>query len=217
MLVPARTTFALRCTRCGKLETAVLSRFDVVAGGSAKLLCSCGSSMGTVGRKRGQISLQLPCYLCDGMHFNYYSPREFWSGKLKQLVCAESGLQLGAFGEDQAIASYARPGENDLDRLLEDSAFDDYFEDREVMYQAVTLVNTLADCGKVACVCGSTNISVDVYPDRLELTCEDCGSPKSIPASSSDDASQFLQMTHIEVGDDRPRRRKATRNRQDRE
>ncbi len=217
MLVSARTTFALRCAHCGKLETVELSRFDVHEGSSTKLNCSCGNSIIIVGRKRKQVSVQLPCYLCDGVHFSFYSPRHFWSEELKQITCAETDLQLGAFGDEAAVKTFARPGGSELDRLLEDEAFDDYFEDRETMYQAVTLVNTLSDYGKVSCACGSKRISIDLYPDRLELTCEDCGAHKSLYACNEEDAVALQVVTYIEVGDDLPPRRKATRNSRDRE
>lgn len=218
VLISARTTLALRCPQCGRMEMVALSRFELQEGAVIRRQCSsCANHLVTVARKRGQVSLQIPCYLCDGVHFSYYAPRTFWSDPLKQLACTETDLQMGAFGNPADVAAYARPGGSELDRLLEDTAFDDYFEHREAMYQVVTLVNTLADDGKVTCTCSSQQIAIDLFPDRLELTCTDCGSHRTLSAGKDEDLHALASVTQITVGDDKSPRRKKRRNSKDRE
>lgn len=205
MLVSARTTFALRCPRCGKIELIPLSRFAIGRSGSLKFSCSCGSHMLTAGVKRGQVWLQVPCYLCDGVHFMYYVPQDFWSGVPTPMTCAETDLQLGVFGEGPEVENYAHPG---LDRWLEDAAFDDYFDHREVMHQAVNRLQALLEAGDVQCTCGGQGISMGVFPDLLELTCEECGRRKSILAGTPEDLDTLERTGRIEISGDAPSRRK---------
>lgn len=208
MLVSASTTFAIRCPRCGKLELASVSRFEFSRGRSVKVACSCGGHTLTAGTKRGQVFVQVPCYLCDGVHFLYYSPRQFWNAKLEEVSCVETSLQLGVFGAFSDVEQYARPGGSELERLLEDAAFDDYFDHREVMYQMLARIHTLAEAGNVTCVCGNHKLSIDIYPDRLDLTCEDCGRHKAVAAGSDADLAELERTARIEVGGDTPGRRK---------
>lgn len=208
VLISARTTFALRCPQCGQMEAAAVSRFQLAGGRSLKVSCSCGGHKLTIGAKHGQVAVQIPCYLCDGIHFMYDSSKRFWHEAFRHISCSETELQLGAYGQTPEVEAYARPGVSDLDRLLEDAAFDDYFDHPEIMYQALNLVHNLAEQGSLACACGNPKISVDIYPDRLELICLDCGRHKAIMAATEADLTLLELTTRIEVGDDTAGRRK---------
>lgn len=213
MLITACTTFAVRCPHCGKLETTEVSRFSLGRGHSVKVHCSCGHHQLTVGARQGQVWLQVPCYLCDGVHFLYFSPSAFWEPELKQLTCAETDLQLGVFGSDELVTGYAKPGSSELERLLEDAAFDDYFDEPTIMYPILNLVHILSEAGGLSCTCGNNEISVDIYPDRLELLCSDCGRYKPVPATTEEDLMEVERVAQIQVGDDTPTRRRGNKKR----
>lgn len=208
MLVNTQTTLALRCVSCGKLDLMAASRFHMHSTGSLRLHCACGSLVATVGRKAAQVWIQIPCYLCDGIHFLYFSLNEFWSDEVKELNCAETDLQLGVLGGSEAVSAYANPTATALDRLLEDSAFDDYFDHREVMYQALGHIQTLTDEGKVNCKCGGRQIAIDIFPDRLELSCEDCGQSRVVFARTQDDLELLQHQSRLDVGGDGTSRRR---------
>jgi len=208
VLTTAATTFAIRCPQCGRLETTSVSLFAFGGGRSVKVSCSCGAHKLTIGRKRGQLWLQVPCYLCDGLHFSYHKPDSFWDDSMKPIACSETDLQLGVFGPDKDVQVYARTGGSELDRLLEDAAFGEYFDHPEVMYRTLSFVHALAEEGKLTCVCGNHQISVDIYPERLELSCSECGQHKTVLAASEEDLESLEHVRHIEVGGDAPGRRK---------
>ena len=211
MLVPAQTSFAVRCPQCGRLEITPVSRFALSGGQSVKHTCSCGAHKLTVGSKPGQVSVQLPCYLCDGLHFLYFAPKRFWEGQLKQVTCSDTELQLGVFGPQGEVELYARTGGSELDRLMGDAAFGEYFDHPEVMYQALSRVHDLAEEGNLGCVCGNHQISVDIYPEHLELLCPECGRLKSLLATSDEDLAPLERATNITLGDDQPSRRKGNK------
>lgn len=211
MLVSTDTTFAIRCAQCGKLETNTVSRFALGGGRSVKVACSCGGHKLTVSKRGGQALLQIPCYLCDGLHFVHFSSRQFWDGRLAQLTCSETDLQLGVFGGQNEVEVYTRTGGSELDRLLEDEAFGEYFDHPEVMYQALSRVHNMAEDGNLTCMCGNRHISVDIYPERLDLACGECGRHKTVLAGREEDLTVLESLTHIEVGDDAPGRRKGNK------
>lgn len=208
MLISACTTFAIRCPHCGRLEMTAVSRFALGRGNSVRLTCSCGHHQLTVGARQGQVWLQVPCYLCDGVHFLYFTPDAFWKQDLKQIPCAETELQLGVFGGEEAVTGYAKPGCSELERILEDAAFDEYFDEPVVMYQTLSLIHSLSEEGGLSCQCGNQEISVDIFPDRLELSCADCGRHSTVPAMTEEDLARLQRLSHIKVGGDAPNRRK---------
>lgn len=203
MIVPACTTLAIRCPQCGRLELTVLSRFALGKGKSMKVHCSCGHHQLTVGIRQKRVWFQVPCYLCDGLHFLYYHPELFWGPELKQISCAETELQLGVFGSEEAVANYAKPGSSELERLLEDDAFDDYFDEPGVMYQLLSQVQSLSEAGNLTCHCGNREIAIDIFPDRLELSCGECGSYETLSAVVDEDLEPLLLADRLEIGAER--------------
>lgn len=207
VLIPTSVTVALRCPQCGQLELVELSRFALGQDGSQRLTCTCGRHLLTVGVRRRQVWMQVPCYLCDGTHFQYFTPAEFWNPALKQILCAETDLQLGVLGGEAAVVEYVRPDMSDLERILDDAAFDEFFDEPAIMYQVLNQVQELNAEGHLHCRCGSRDIRVNVFPDRLELICADCGRERSLPATSERDLDLLLCATHLEVGGESPSRR----------
>lgn len=204
MLISTQAAFAIRCPQCGKLETATVSRFACNHGRSVKLSCSCGAHKLTAGSKRDAIWLQVPCYLCDGVHFLYFTPREFWGNDMKPVICTDTDLQLGVFGPEREVSSYALAGGTELERLMEDAAFGDYFDHPEAMCHALERVHTLAEAGKVRCCCGNRELSLDIFPEHLELNCPDCGRSRKVRAGSEEDLLTLDATEQIELGEEGP-------------
>jgi hypothetical protein len=191
------------------MEMTTLSRFEFSGGRSAKLSCSCGSHKLTVGTRNGQVWLQVPCYLCDGVHFLYFTARHFWNTPgLTPILCSDTELQLGVFGRAHEVDTYTRTGGSELDRLLEDEAFGEYFDEPEVMFQALSRIHALAEEGNLTCGCGNQDIAVDIFPERLELSCSACGSHKTILAASEEDLAALEATGRLQVGDDSAGRRR---------
>lgn len=208
MLIATSVTVALRCPRCGRLELSELSRFALGRAGSQRVECECGHHLLTVGVRPGQVWMQVPCFLCEGTHFRYYSPGQFWQPGLKQIACAETDLQLGVLGDEGAVVEYVRPGLSDLERFMEDDAFDGFFDDPVVMYQVMNQVQELGAQGLLRCRCGSRDVGVDLFPDRLELYCAACGRQRTVPAATEQDLEAVLRASYLEIGGDAPSRRR---------
>ena len=211
MLIATSVTVALRCPQCGRLELSELSRFLLGRTGSQRVVCACGHHLLTVGVRPHQVWMQVPCYLCDGMHFRYYSPEEFWAPGLKQIACAETDLQLGVLGSEDAVVDYVRPGLSDLERFLDDEAFDDFFDEPAIMYQVLNQVQELSAHGLLRCCCGSRDIGADLFPDRVELVCAACGRQRTVPACSERDLDALMRASCLEIGGDAPPRRRGSK------
>lgn len=211
MLIATSVTVALRCPRCGRLELSELSRFTLGRRGSQRMECACGHHLLTVGTRPGQVWMQVPCYLCDGIHFRYYPAEQFWDTGLKQIACAETDLQLGVLGDEDAVVEYVRPGLSELERFMDDEAFDDFFDAPAIMYQVLCQVQELSAHGLLRCRCGSREIGADLFPDRLELICAACGRQQTVPACSERDLDALMRASYLEIGGDVPPRRRGSK------
>lgn len=202
MLVTATTSVAARCPECGKLELHQVSLFDFSRGKSLRISCACGAQVLTLGtRSGGQYWLQVPCYLCDGLHFIYYGTRVFWSSEVKTIVCPETEIELGFFGPEEEVRQAANSLQSDLEQVLGEAVFEDFFDSPEIMYQVLSRVYDLAETGNLVCSCGNSKVEVDIFPDRLELHCSECRRWRILFAETERDLSLISSLRRIELGE----------------
>lgn len=206
MLVTTKTTLALRCAGCGRLDVHHLSLFDFSGGRTVRVTCSCGAHKLTVGQKGHQVWLQFPCPLCNSTHFLYFPRGTFWSPELKQIACPETGLDVGFFGLDRELPGAPFPDAGfdstaeEAQELVEQAGFDDYFDNPQVMYEMLNRLHDLAENGKVRCLCGNPDVQVEVLPDRIELTCPSCGRWRPLEAESDQDLAKLDQFENLDIG-----------------
>lgn len=196
MLVPARVAIALRCPLCGKSDVHLLSLFLFSGANSVRLECSCGHHQTTVSRRAGKVRLEIPCYLCDGLHqLEYASPR-FWQGLSQNISCPETGLLLAAFGPPDEVEALSGIEDDEVDP----GALEDYFVNPEVMYEVLAAVHELDEAGRLRCRCGNTDIEYELQPERLDLICPRCHSRRSLGAAHSEDANRARRQKRLELG-----------------
>lgn len=199
MLVATKTTLALRCAQCGRLDVHDLSLFSFSGNRSVQFRCTCGAVKLTIAQKGSQFWLQFPCFLCEGTHFIYFSRAAFWAPEVKPIACLETGLDVGFFGQEQEGVREKLAGlEPEPDRaaaeLAEEAGFDEYFENPAVMYEMLGRLHELAEGGRLRCACGNSQVQVDVLPNRLELTCPTCGRWRQLAAESKSDLARLAEF-----------------------
>ena len=201
MIVSTRTTVALRCVECGKLDFHDLSLFSFARTKALKFPCACGRHKFTVGAKGNRFWLQFSCPLCESTHFLYFPRAEFWDPEVKDITCSETGADVGFFGLDKDVREFAQA---DNRRALEAAAEelgDDYFISPEVMYETLNRVHDLAEEGELSCLCGNFNVEIDILPDRLELHCPQCGRWRLVRAENEEDLAAMAHFRPDEAGE----------------
>lgn len=175
MLVSTTTIVAVRCAVCGKMDFHAMSLFSFAGKKVHRLTCSCGAGLMSLGSKdRRQFWLQLECLMCESRHIYYYNRQELWSGHLIVLTCEETDLAIGYIGSKEQVRKSILQQDKSVQEMAEDLGFVDYFENPEIMYEVLENLQQLAEDGRLSCQCGCYQINVEVFPDRLELRCENC-------------------------------------------
>ncbi|ADG83750.1 hypothetical protein [Thermincola potens] len=200
MIIATETVIAMRCPSCGKLEFHKLSRFDFAGTNTVKVSCTCGAPKLIIGTKnRQQFWLQIPCVLCETNHLVYYRARQLWNEQVNFFYCSDTNVELGFFGPDEKVRAVAENYEHNLETLVDELGYDDYFFNPEVMFEVLNYLHDFAEEGYLYCECGSFQIEIDIFPDRIELQCKDCGAESVVYAETDDDLINIQNIKKIEL------------------
>lgn len=198
MLVYTQRSLALRCPLCGRLEFHQLSLFNFSGGSIVKITCKCGFNKLTLSTKNyKEFLLQISCLLCDDLHLLKFSYRELWEKPLVILRCSDTGQELGYLGNQDALEKVILRKQNDVDSIINNFGFDDYFTNPQVMFEVLNHLHQIAEDDHLYCMCGNNNIEIDVFPEKLELRCPVCQSLHIIYAETVDDLRVVKQARII--------------------
>jgi len=200
MIIATNTVVAMRCPMCGKYGTHSLSLFAFSGKQTVQIACSCGANKISIGTKnRKSFWLQVPCVLCETKHLLNYPFKQLWSSEVLTLRCTDTELDLGYIGPEDQVLPLISGMEEDLDTMMDELGYDDYFHNPTVMMEALNCLHDIAEDGYLYCQCGNYQIEVDILPDRLELQCKDCGSISVVYAETEEDLNLVREMEVIEL------------------
>ncbi|MDT3700105.1 MAG: hypothetical protein RO469_11835 [Thermincola sp.] len=200
MIVATEFVVAMRCPSCGKLDFHLISRFAFAKEGTLKVTCSCGAPKLTIGTKnRQQYWLQMPCVLCETNHLAYYKAKQLWSNEVTFFYCNDTDVELGFFGPDEKVRALAENYEHNLESLVDELGYDDYFINPEVMFEVLNSLHDIAEEGFLYCECGSYQIEIDIFPERIELQCKDCKTVTVVYAETEEDLNRIKGIKKIEL------------------
>lgn len=204
MIIPATTSIALRCPACGQVQIKYLSLFSFAGSRAARLECACGIPLVSLEtRDRRSFSVQVNCAICDAWHSFTLRRQEIWSGEVGEFLCEDTELEVAFIGPRQKVKSYLQSQERTVAEMAEDLGFRDYFLNSEVMYRILEYLYEIAGQGHLYCQCGNTDIGVEIFPEHLELCCQECGARISVRAKNEDDLSVLQQVWEIRLPTDR--------------
>lgn len=200
MIIATETVIAIRCSTCGKMDYHPISRFDFAGQKNIKINCSCGALKVIVGTKNNkQFWLQIPCVLCETNHLIYYKGKQLWSDEVDFFYCTDTNVELGFFGPGEKVKIVAENYEHNLETLVDELGYDEYFYSPEIMVEVLNSLHDIADAGYLYCECGNYQIEVDIFPDRIELQCKECDSISIIYAETEEDLRIIKEVEKIEL------------------
>lgn len=209
MLVTTNTTLALFCSHCGKLTYHDISLFQFSGNNSVNIYCECGELKVTVVSKRHkQYLLHIDCVVCEIKHFIPFSAEQFWANEVTRINCTDATLELGFLGPRAMVEEAVNKCHHELQDIIRELGFDDYFVNPEIMYEVLNVVHDIAEKGGLYCQCGASQIGVDILPEELELTCNVCQGVLHLPAKTEGDLNSLRNTERIEVPEKRRRRKK---------
>jgi hypothetical protein len=200
MVIKFSTAVALSCPACGRLEKDVVNIFELPLGELKQLRCSCGAEKASLLRKENAyIEIYYFCLNCNQAHKMVISPEKFWhSQNLNPLPCKEEGLNPGYFGPPEKVSREIRKEKEELNLMAEELGFDD-FKNPEIMLQALDIIDDLAFKGSISCECGSEDINIEIFSERIQLICNNCSSHLDISASNNYDLEKLRHLNSVKL------------------
>lgn len=200
MIIATEFAVAMRCPSCSKLDFHQVSRFAFSGKSNYKISCSCGSPKLIIGtKKRSQFWFQIPCVLCETNHLIYYKAKQLWSGEVTFFYCNETNIELGFFGPEEKVRAVSENYEDNLESLVEELGYDDYFYNPEIMFEVLNCLHDIAEDGFLYCECGSLQVEIDIFPDKIELQCKDCKTISVVYAENEEDLEKIRKVKKIEL------------------
>lgn len=198
MLIELSTAFAMRCPDCGRLDVHQLNIFQLSGKKEHNIYCECGSRLTTIVQKgKNNIMLRYKCIICDRMHRMVVVKDKFWNKyHLNNIVCTETNLNLGYYGSFKLIKNELDKQQKELDSMATDLGFDD-FVDPELMLDVLDYLHDTSARGALYCNCGSHDINIELFSDRVELNCNNCGASLIIPATGKRDLDHLKIMDEV--------------------
>ncbi|KGG80989.1 hypothetical protein [Caloranaerobacter azorensis] len=199
MLIDCNIAIAIRCDICGEITIHNISLFDFSRSKKIILECDCGQSKAIIKTKDYKnFWIELFCFACQDIHVFKYSLRRLLKGKII-IRCIETGIEISFIGKNYDIKQLVKENEKDFEEILSELGFYDYFQNFEIMMKIIDRIREMDSRGKIFCDCGSDSIRTDLYPDRIELKCAECGSTHLIYAETEEDLKKILECDEIQM------------------
>ena len=198
MLVSTQRSLVLRCPLCGRLEYHSISFFDFSGRIPVKIKCKCGFNKLILNtRNFKEFFIQMSCLICEEVHIIKFTRRELWEKPVTVLRCMETGQELGYIGHEASLAKIIKQKQDDIESIMNNLGFDDYFANPQVMFEVLNHLHQIAEQNQMFCLCGNNQIEIDVFPEKLELHCPFCQSLHIIYAETIEDLGIVKQANSI--------------------
>lgn len=202
MILNTSTTASVRCSECGRMELSELSIFEFSGFSSVIKACSCGEELINIYSKdKKTYWFQFYCAICDNFHFMRLRRQDLWFGSnnVIEICCEETEIEVGYLGNKDFVQEKVDNHSYSLAEIAERMGFTKYFYNSEVMYETLEHVYSIAGRDKLFCSCGNYDVEIEIFPEYLELLCEECGSRGKIMAETETDLESLLSYSEIEL------------------
>ena len=198
LIVSTQPSLALRCPLCGRLEYHSISFFDFSGRMPVKIKCKCGFNKLILNtRNFKEFFIQMSCLICEEVHIINFTKHELWEKPITVLRCTETGQELGYIGHEASLAKIIKQKQDDIESIMNNLGFDDYFINPQVMFEVLNHLHQIAEQNQMFCLCGNNQIEIDVFPEKLELHCPFCQSLHIIYAETIEDLRIVKQANSI--------------------
>lgn len=200
MVVSTQTAIALRCPKCGKLDFYALSRFSLNGNTTVHFSCDCGTSILSVYKKsRKTYCFNVNCVMCETKHLMTYNSSHIWTNNVTALVCDHTEVEIGYMGAVEAVKNSIKKADRSIKEIADELGYEDFFLNPDIMCQVLDILHVMSEEGKMTCGCGSRELEIEVFPDRIELSCPNCQAQGILFAETIKDLQRVCGMKKIKL------------------
>lgn len=188
MIICGLKSLIIRCQFCGRIKVYEVNLFQAMKNNGVKYTCECGTDNVYISRGSNKdIRIELGCFNCSDKHIYHIGLMDILRNN--NIHCYQ-GSQICFIGDK---------GNFKQKMLAQQDPYGDYFSNFEVLGKALKQVYFLDKHNRINCNCGNSNVSIEVFSDRIELICQNCNSVNIIFAETDEDLSILLRKDKIEL------------------
>ena len=192
-------TIAYKCPVCGSFEFSTFLIFDFLKDSSYTIKCSCKKAFVKIITKAyKRCEIKVPCFACNDIHaFELDFKSLLYRKNIFNFKCPRTNMDLCFIGEDNEVRESVDKYEMQMERLMHDLGYEDDFVNSTVMLNTVDKIHDIAEKGNLYCQCGSKDINLQMFRDRILLTCNKCFTYENIYAGKNSDLKRTLTREYI--------------------
>ena len=193
-LIDGCKSIVTRCRFCGRLRKYELNIFNFNEDNIQEYKCKCGETNVKVERIGNKMKLEIGCFDCGDIHYFILDLQQIL--KSKNILYCIFGGKLCFIGSGEKANQILL--ENQTNLCNNNVSYEeDYFTNFNILEKVLKQLYNLNKEGKINCDCGKFKIDVQLFPDRLELKCNNCHSVKIIFAETEEDLSIIMNKDKI--------------------
>lgn len=196
LVINGHRTLLIRCVNCGSLGEYNLNIFNISNNKDLIFNCKCGKeniSFRKIDKKVYNIKME--CFGCGEKHLYRYFLKDLVNKDL--LFKCANGIETCFIGDSYTADEIVNANDENLGEEFFDPEFDEYFKNFKVLAACLNKVDRLMGAGRIGCNCGDDDIKIEVFCDRIEVNCLNCGSVQIIYAETEEDLDLLLRKRKI--------------------
>ena len=177
MITDLTTSMLYLCPECSTSSLRRLSAFEIKKKIGLSLYCSnkqCRSTIVEIFASKDKYKLNIDCPICGDEHNFTLSQKTLWNKDFLILNCPQSGFGILFIGKDteRLTEEYSAQAEVIAGII---AANDEVYDELDVLFEIIELINSYARNNSIHCVCDKENIAININADSVVLTCKNCG------------------------------------------
>ncbi len=188
MIVKSTMYIALYCPYCEEYEKIQISYFKLKKGKEYIVKSECNDSfISVMTYDYKTIYFSVSCTLCNTRHRFIYTLDSLLKDENKIFKCKLAQMDILHIGDKEYIDNIVEASVNQLRQNMDKHGFDDYITNPHIMMKVLDKIHEISKNRSLFCDCGSDIIDINLFSDRIELTCMKCNSINIIYAENYSD------------------------------
>jgi len=197
MLIDTRRVLAVRCPRCGRLELREFFVFELQGTEPTIIRCQCGYSLIDIVRRSRLYRIRIGCIVCETVHELLLDAKGVLHDDAVIIYCPESDVDLGVIGHAHRVEELLAAEGDMLANVVGPGAMDSEFVNIAIMREVLKRLQIWADEGQLYCSCGNYHMELDLFPEKVEVVCPQCGGTLVIYAERDEDLSAMEGLREV--------------------
>ncbi len=176
MITNLTTSMLYICPECSTSSLRTLSAFEIKKKDGLSLFCSnesCQNDNILILPSKNKYKIIIDCPICGDEHNFTLSQKTIWNKDFFILNCPQSGFGILFIGKDTEILKKEHNAQAEIIAGIVVNN-DELYDELDILFELVELINTYACQNKIHCECESDNIAIIINTDSVSLKCKTC-------------------------------------------